>query len=719
MDNDVPFSSFCNALLEIRHTVNNKMKTEALNKFINNHGIEREKATNVREFLRSAENEELNEFRSGVLRLRQKIARVLDLKVIDIIISDSGNNYKSLRELIIPISERFSPQSSFKLGEVNQKLKQLMGSKDAEESKLLRELFENCIAGELLWIFAVMTKSIVTSLNWDIGCLRDALNPRGNEEFKRNRDMKRNKEEHSDTYPLMCNFEPMLLSRLDIDDWYKKIAAHSGINFFMELKFDGEHVVIHKKGDCWRVVTRNGKDFTKYYDGTIGKKNLLESIKPFLRSTVDEVVVDCELMLYDEVAKKLVRHHQECADGKTYNYQHIEPNDPVHLVVVVLDLMYLNGHNFMGTPFDKRLQAMDSLLLKKQDPTVIYIPERKIGNSKEDVKAYFKEAMMNCDEGIVIKRRETLYEPGHRLLRNGWFKVKANLTEGAHLDVAVVGVKYEGTSREQQLVIAVKRLRFDKEELEEDTSFDLKVIGAVGAGLTQNERRWIIDEATRMGNLLKSPPAGVFGSDIADGGYFRDWDDFQVVEVRCAGKQGGALQHAGMIRLRDDKDVKTIDSYLDFKRLEDKIKSGHLPELDAEAEMARTNRKRKVQVALSKTKIASEGATVAKVVKHSNSLDGVVVSVIPGKNDKRYKTLIEILKSFGAQVQLIPDEGTNFLVAEAKAVPQTTKRVKEAKWTVIDGVWVERCQQKKEIVEWEPSDVIYGKADGFNLNLRV
>lgn len=39
------------------------------------------------------------------------------------------------------------------------------------------------------------------------------------------------------------------------------------------------------------------------------------------------------------------------------------------------------------------------------------------------MKAYFKEAMTNYEEGIVIKRRDTLYEPGHRLLKNGWFKV--------------------------------------------------------------------------------------------------------------------------------------------------------------------------------------------------------------------------------------------------------------------------------------------------------
>lgn len=91
--------------------------------------------------------------------------------------------------------------------------------------------------------------------------------------------------------------------------------------------------------------------------------------------------------------------------------------------------------------------------------------------------------------------------------------------------------------------------------------------------------------------------------------------------------------------------------------------------MDAEAEIAKKSRKRKVQTAFSKTKLTSEGgklrflpfhaagslaATIAKVEKLNNGLDGIVVSVISGKSDKRYKNLIEILKSFGAQVQLIP-----------------------------------------------------------------
>lgn len=38
-----------------------------------------------------------------------------------------------------------------------------------------------------------------------------------------NRDMKRVRDGSDQEFPLMCNFEPMLLARLDMDDWYSKV----------------------------------------------------------------------------------------------------------------------------------------------------------------------------------------------------------------------------------------------------------------------------------------------------------------------------------------------------------------------------------------------------------------------------------------------------------------------------------------------------------------
>ncbi|CAJ0581682.1 unnamed protein product, partial [Mesorhabditis spiculigera] len=700
------FRDFASKLQAIRRVSGYEGKTDVMRKFLTEVDAPRGAHNPYADLLLSAENEELNDFRAGVVKLKQMVAKSIGLKATDITFTNSGNVYQSLRELIAPINERYTPQGGFYVEEVHDRLKLLM-AKGSNSDQILHEFYETCDSNELLWIFAVVTKSVVTALKWDVSSLRDALFPGGNQKFKENRDYKKRLQSEQPDYPLMCNFEPMLLARLDIGDWYKKIDDHAGSNFLMELKFDGEHVVIHKKFDDWRVVTRNGKDFTKYYNGAEGNKNLIEAVRPYFRNDANEFVIDCELMLYDEVGKCFVRHHQVCADGQTYNFQHIKPADPVHLAVVVLDVLYLNGNNFMGTSFEKRIKVLEKLLLKKQDPTLIFIPERKTGNTKEDVRAYFKQSMENGDEGIVVKAISTLYTPGKRLASNGWFKVKANLTEGAHLDVAIVGVKYVGTAREQELVIAVKKPFNEYAEPANDATFDLKVIGSVGAGLTHDERRWVLDEGRRMGALLSDPPAGVQGAPIKDGGYFRDWDDFKVVEVRCAGKQNGALQHAGLVRLRNDKDLKDLDTYRDFK------------ELDEEAAASRKRPAKQPQI--SRAKLAREGVKQdAKAEKIDDGLEGQFVCVIPGRSDKKLAELVEILKGFGATVQALPDDQTKFLVAVDRNVPQTKKRVKEARycsieffkcscfrWTIVAEAWLRRCKERGEIVEWTPEETLY------------
>ncbi|KIH49293.1 hypothetical protein ANCDUO_20633, partial [Ancylostoma duodenale] len=82
-----------------------------------------------------------------------------------------------------------------------------------------------------------------------------------------------------------------------------------GDEFFVETKYDGEHVLLHKIArDQYKWYTRNGKDFTKDYGGSSSLTELVSGrIHPFFRSTVTDCILDCELMLWDKKLKKLCK----------------------------------------------------------------------------------------------------------------------------------------------------------------------------------------------------------------------------------------------------------------------------------------------------------------------------------------------------------------------------------------------------------------------------
>ena len=50
--------------------------------------------------------------------------------------------------------------------------------------------------------------------------------------------------------------------------WWSEVEKHCGKDFLMELKYDGEHVIMHKAGERFKWITRNGMDFSTVRFGT-------------------------------------------------------------------------------------------------------------------------------------------------------------------------------------------------------------------------------------------------------------------------------------------------------------------------------------------------------------------------------------------------------------------------------------------------------------------
>ncbi|EPB65905.1 hypothetical protein ANCCEY_15017 [Ancylostoma ceylanicum] len=91
----------------------------------------------------------------------------------------------------------------------------------------------------------------------------------------------------------------------------------------------------------------------------------------------------------------------------------------------------------MNAPLHQRIRALDAAILKDNTHIdTIAVAPRKTVTTKEEVEQLFAQALGAGEEGIVVKRKDVTYQPGTRMTKSGWFKLKAYLGDN-ELDVAV------------------------------------------------------------------------------------------------------------------------------------------------------------------------------------------------------------------------------------------------------------------------------------------
>jgi len=88
--------------------------------------------------------------------------------------------------------------------------------------------------------------------------------------------------------------------------------------------------------------------------------------------------------------------------------------------------------------------------------------------------------MSQNEEGIVVKSLNSLYRPGSRAEKNGWFKIKPDYGIQSVLDLAVVGVRIEAghdRNRLKSFLVAAKSCsKNGKESTTNDGKFKFKMV---------------------------------------------------------------------------------------------------------------------------------------------------------------------------------------------------------------------------------------------------
>ena len=183
--------------------------------------------------------------------------------------------------------------------------------------------------------------------------------------------------------------EPMLLLRTE--------KLPQGSDWTYEIKLDGYRALAIKSDGKVQLRSRNDNDFTIRY----------APVAAALHGMPNETVLDGEVAALDEEGRPSFNLLQNYGYSKT------------PLVYFVFDLLVPSGRNVMTEPLSERRALLEKHVLPRLAEPIRYSQELKA--SLPDLIASVKSA---GQEGLVAKRRDSIYEPGQR--SGAWRKMRVN-----------------------------------------------------------------------------------------------------------------------------------------------------------------------------------------------------------------------------------------------------------------------------------------------------
>jgi bifunctional non-homologous end joining protein LigD len=164
-----------------------------------------------------------------------------------------------------------------------------------------------------------------------------------------------------------------------------------------QLKLDGYRAIAFKSRGQLHLRSRNDHDFSRRYPGVlIGLAGLPE-----------ETVIDGEIVALDEHGRPSFGALQNAGSG------------PTAVIYYVFDVMMLAGRNVMSETLARRRALLEKRVLPR-----LAEPCRYAGPLDASLPVLVESIKAHGLEGLVAKRRDSRYEPGHR--SGAWMKMRVN-----------------------------------------------------------------------------------------------------------------------------------------------------------------------------------------------------------------------------------------------------------------------------------------------------
>lgn len=560
------------------------------------------------------------------------------------------------------VLSRTTAKSVWTLKDVNTFLDELSDAKgtDAKVS-IFKGIVSKLFAREIKWLCRILLKKL--RYGTSLPPLLDSFCPRSSQAYTFRSNLKSLCGEIQKPQfcieeimklKLFVPFQPMLSARSKPFD----IPKHMHPPYFVETKYDGERVLIHKQKRKIKVFTRFLRDSTSLY------LDALLTIQTSLGKNVESCILDGEILVWDE--------EKDCIEpfGGARAISTSGHSDGKHFFLMMFDILLLNGESFLNHKLEERKQLLNKVV--KDMPTHIETVKHKECETVEEVVHLFRKANEAKEEGIVVKNPRSPYLPNARN-REAWVKIKPDFVSNiaADLDVVILGGFYgEGGKTTGTLYTYLVGAR------NEDGS-EYYPVGKVATGLSNRTRKLLLKALED--HWIKECPLNVF-SEFDKPDVWISPEDSYVLEVRamqvipCEKRSSGVTFRCPRIeKLRPDKGCTDA---ITLKRLRSLIREqALLKEQGMKSTVRKTTKKYYKPITLP--------TNVENVPITSQIFHGKVFYVCGGawrkKERKEYETIIhqqggKFYQNFGPKVDyVVADKST----IQLKGILQKVQKVNQ------------------------------------------
>lgn len=603
--------------------------------------------------------------------------------------------------------------------EVNQILDKLarFDSKKDEQLQILSYLLENMSFLELQYFFDILLKknvvrnmenrilnawhpdaqqylSIVTSLKTVAYKLFDPTKRLNGQELSIN---------------LGKPFAPQLSLKPHLT--YAKIVEKLDNDFFVEEKMDGERIQIHFEdyGKTVHYWSRKATDYTYLY----GENTEKGCISPHLKfvKAVKNCVLDGEMITFDP-QRNAVLPFGVLKGSAITELQRLDEGSAEEIsarpLMVVFDLLYLNGKSLTRVPLEQRKKWLGEILLPT--PKFVEIIKVSRADNEEAIRRALTEAIERGSEGVVLKQTRSFYHIDKR--NDQWVKIKPEYLEefGENVDLVVIG--RERSKKDMYFC----GLRITDDDTESEVSPKFHSFCRVANGFDRNEYREI-DRLTngKWKDYSKvKPPSALIEFGKREPQEWIDPRESFVIEVKARSidrsisknyKTSTTLYNAYNRKIRNDKDWTTAATLDDYKAIKESRTSVNSGEQKLVTKKKRLIRKRKRE---SQDEEFWNDQDYLTISKHSNVFDNLTFMIL---SDAFYKN---IRISTMDLTDLVHKNGGKITKNETKTSDLYNLRVISDKYTIqaealyskgfdiLKSSWLFKCIELDKLLRVEP-----------------
>ncbi|MDO8528549.1 MAG: ATP-dependent DNA ligase [Nanoarchaeota archaeon] len=323
----------------------------------------------------------------------------------------------------------------------------------------------------------------------------------------------------------------------NIKEGFEMVGKPCGI----EYKYDGFRLLIHKKGKEVILFTRRLENVTKQFP------EVVEYLNKYVKG--NSFILDSEAVGYDKKTKEYQSfQHISQRIRRKYDIEKMQEELPIE--INVFDVLYFNGKSQIDEPFEKRAKLVREIV--KSQPYKIISSKMIITDDETKAEKFYKNALNDQQEGIMMKSLNAIYQPGRRV--GQMIKVKP---EERDLDLVITGAEYGTGKRSGWMSSFILSCKGNKpgEFLE---------IGKMGTGIKEKEEEGMsFKELTEKlkplitsekGKTVKIKPKVVISV------------TYQEIQRSPNYNSGWALRFPRFVSLRPDKPLSEIASLKDIEK---------------------------------------------------------------------------------------------------------------------------------------------------------